>query len=225
MSDVVGAHNDLHSEQGAVTRRAPGTLPQPGHQGARTWPGWSSRSPTWTGPRPSPGPSASASSTADADELQLRGTDAGAPCVLVRRGAAHPVLRAGVPGRRTRSTSCGWPTRPDAADARTARVARRRGRRADRSQRHRRCRSSPACTTCPNCPRQPPHVFNFGHDLRRTNATQRPPREPARDPAARTRGAAVHQVHRGAELVPRPLRADRQRLPVLPRPARTADRR
>ena len=26
---------------------------------------------------------------------------------------------------------------------------------------------------------QQPHVFNFGHDLRRTNGTQRPPRQPA----------------------------------------------
>ena len=29
-------------------------------------------------------------------------------------------------------------------------------------------------------PAQQPHTFNFGHELRRTNATQRPPREPAR---------------------------------------------
>ena len=29
-------------------------------------------------------------------------------------------------------------------------------------------------------PAQQPHTFNFGHELRRSNATQRPPREPAR---------------------------------------------
>jgi len=29
-------------------------------------------------------------------------------------------------------------------------------------------------------PAQQPHAFNFGHDLHRTNSTQRPPREPAR---------------------------------------------
>jgi len=32
----------------------------------------------------------------------------------------------------------------------------------------------------PALPDQPPHVFNFGHDMRRTNITQRPPRVPAR---------------------------------------------
>ena len=31
----------------------------------------------------------------------------------------------------------------------------------------------------PALPAQQPHTFNFGHDLRRTNSTQRPPREPA----------------------------------------------
>jgi hypothetical protein len=29
-------------------------------------------------------------------------------------------------------------------------------------------------------PAQTPHQFNFGHELRRVNATQRPPREPTR---------------------------------------------
>ena len=29
-------------------------------------------------------------------------------------------------------------------------------------------------------PAQPPHTFNFGHEMPRTNVTQRPPREPAR---------------------------------------------
>ena len=69
-------------------------------------------------------------------------------------------------------------------------------------------------------PAQQPHTFNFGHELRRTNATQRPPREPAR---VQRLGHVVLQstkYMRVARLVPRPLRDDRQRLPVLPGAAR-----
>ena len=32
----------------------------------------------------------------------------------------------------------------------------------------------------PELPAQQPHIFNFGHDVRRTNTSQRPPRVPAR---------------------------------------------
>ena len=72
----------------------------------------------------------------------------------------------------------------------------------------------------PELPAQQPHVFNFGHELRRTNATQRPPRVPARVQRLGHVVLQTHQVPRDAELVPRQPRDDRQRLPVLPRPAR-----
>ena len=74
-----GTHNDLHAEAGSAPRRAPGEAPEPDHQGpgprlagvrearpdrvrtfrARVRPRTVSRT---------------------ADELQLRGTDTGAPC-------------------------------------------------------------------------------------------------------------------------------------------------
>ena len=72
----------------------------------------------------------------------------------------------------------------------------------------------------PALPAQQPHIFNAGHELRRTNATQRPPRVPAR---VQRLGHVVLQTTKyleTLELVPRQPRDDRQRLPVLPRPAR-----
>lgn len=71
----------------------------------------------------------------------------------------------------------------------------------------------------PARPAQASHVFNFDHDLRRINATQRSPREPARA-AAGSRGAAVDEIQGGAGLVSRAPRDDRQRLPLLPGPTR-----
>jgi len=67
-----------------------------------------------------------------ADELHLRGTQAGGPCVILRRGP------------RTRFAA----------------VA--------------------GMHELPELPGQQPHVFNFGHDVRRTNTAQRPPRVPTR---------------------------------------------
>ena len=67
-------------------------------------------------------------------------------------------------------------------------------------------------------PAQSPHEFNFGHELRRANTTQRPPREPAR---VQRLGHVVLQTtkyRRGPRLVPGAPRTDRQRLHVLPGP-------
>ena len=111
------------------------------------------------------------------DELQLRGTDAGAPCVIVRRGARSrfvgtafmaqdeaDVLRlaeaTGTPMRRLPDAigGCsvsmvdpsGLPVRVVAGTHRLAPL-----------------------------PAQQAHTMNVGRELLRTNATQRPPRVPA----------------------------------------------
>jgi len=111
------------------------------------------------------------------DELQLRGTDAGAPCVIVRRGARSrfvgtafmaqdesDVLRlaeaTGTPMRRLPDAIGGWlgaerdpgglPVRVVAGTHRLAPL-----------------------------PAQQAHTMNVGRELLRTNATQRPPRAPA----------------------------------------------
>lgn len=109
--------------------------------------------------------------------LQLRGTDPGAPCVIIRRGAATrfrgiaftaqdegDVLRlANATGTRPRPMPdgigglavdlvdpSGIPVRVVAGTHRLDALA-----------------------------EQTAHTFNFGHDLNRVNATQRPPRAPA----------------------------------------------
>jgi Glyoxalase/Bleomycin resistance protein/Dioxygenase superfamily len=112
------------------------------------------------------------------DEVHLRGTDAGGPCVIVRRG------------QRTRFTGVAFRA-CDEADV--LRLADKSGATA---------RPLPEAIgglsvdlidpsgipvhvvagmhELPELPGQEPHISNFGHDLRRTNTTQRPRRAPAR---------------------------------------------
>ncbi|MDT5349108.1 MAG: hypothetical protein QOH91_2395 [Mycobacterium sp.] len=110
------------------------------------------------------------------DELQLRGTDAGAPCVIVRRG------------QRTRFTGVAFRA-CDEVDV--LRLADRSGSTArplpesigglsvdlvDPSGMT--VRVVAGTHELPELPGQQHHVFNFGRELRRTNKTQRPPRAP-----------------------------------------------
>ncbi len=113
-----------------------------------------------------------------ADELQLRGTAADSPCVIVRRaprsrfvGAAFKaqdeadVLRlanaTGAPSRRLPDSIGGVTV--DLVDPSGIPV-----------------RVVAGAHELTELPAQKPHTFNFGHELRRANTTQRPPREPAR---------------------------------------------
>jgi catechol 2,3-dioxygenase-like lactoylglutathione lyase family enzyme len=112
-----------------------------------------------------------------ADELLLRGADSGAPCVIIRRGhrtrfvgaafaAADEadVLRvADATGTRTRAL-------PEAIGGIAADLVDPNGVPV---------RVVAGTHQLAQLPGQTPHVFNFGHDLTRTNATQRPPRTPA----------------------------------------------
>lgn len=113
-----------------------------------------------------------------ADELRLRGTDPGAPCVLIRKGPRErfldPAFRAADSNDVLRlaeatgatvaklSESLGGIT-VDLADPSGARV-----------------RVVSDTHELPVLPAQTPHTFNFGHDVARANVTQRPPREPAK---------------------------------------------
>src|SRR4029078_1376465 len=112
------------------------------------------------------------------DELQLRGSDAGAPCVLVRRGArsrfAGTAFRAVDEVDVLRlADATGAPTKPlpeslggicvDLVDPSGLPVPVAGG-----------------MHELPELAHQRPHVFNVGHQLNRTNATQRPPRMSAR---------------------------------------------
>jgi hypothetical protein len=112
------------------------------------------------------------------DELHLRGTDAGSPCVIIRRGP------------QSRFVGPAFAAHDDADLARLADATGRKPRQlpetvggvavdlVDPS-------GLPVHVVAgtqrlPELPAQHPLTFNVGHDLRRTNATQRPPREPAR---------------------------------------------
>ncbi|NUT95968.1 MAG: 2,3-dihydroxybiphenyl 1,2-dioxygenase [Saccharothrix sp.] len=110
-------------------------------------------------------------------ELHLRGTDPGSPCVIVRKGprsrflgpafrAADPsdvLLLADATGRRVDRL-------PETLGGVTVDVTDPAGLRV---------RVVAGTDELPGLPPQAPHVLNFGHGTPRTNATQRPPREPA----------------------------------------------
>ena len=112
------------------------------------------------------------------DEVQLRGTDAGAPCVIVRRG------------QRTRFAGAAFRA-CDEADV--LRLADKSGIRArplpqtlgglsvdliDPSGMP--VRVVAGMHELPELPGQQPHTFNFGDDAQRINVSQRPARVPAR---------------------------------------------
>ena len=113
-----------------------------------------------------------------ADELHLRGTDAGSPCVIIRRG------------RRSRFAGFAFAAQ-DKADidrlAAATGVAKRRlpetvgGVAVDLTDPNGLPVSVVAGTQeWAELTAQQPHTFNFGRQLNRANTTQRPPREPAR---------------------------------------------
>jgi catechol 2,3-dioxygenase-like lactoylglutathione lyase family enzyme len=177
MTSRIGAHNNLHSDQGARRGEHPGRSHNPvikvhdiawlefhkpdlarAESFARAF-GFTTVSHT-------------------ADELQLRGTDAGVPCVIVRRGPrsrfvgaafrAHDrsdVLRlASASGTSTRAL-------PDTIGGIAVDLVDPSGIRVQ---------VVAGTVELDELPAQRPHAFNFGHDLVRINTTQRPPREPSR---------------------------------------------
>ncbi|WP_009476554.1 VOC family protein [Rhodococcus sp. JVH1] len=112
------------------------------------------------------------------DEVQLRGTDPGAPCVIIRKGPRSRFLGAAF-------------LAADATDV--LRLAEATGRRVDRLPDSLggtavALTDPSGVSICvvsgvqrlPELPAQTPLTVNAGHALERTNATQRPPREPAR---------------------------------------------
>ncbi len=176
MSHTIGAHNELHSEQGA----------RPGEHVGR------SRNPVikvtdiaWLEFEKPDLDRAEAFARAfgftvalrSPDELQLRGTDAGAPCVLLRRGARSrfvgTAFRAADDADVHRlADATGAPAKPlpesiggvgvDLVDPSGLPV-----------------RVVAGMNEAHELTPQQPLLVNVGHQLNRTNATQRPPRTPA----------------------------------------------
>jgi Glyoxalase/Bleomycin resistance protein/Dioxygenase superfamily len=177
MTDTVGAHNDLHSEQGARPGEHPGRSRNPVikvHDIA-----WLEfEKPDLARAEAFAHAFGFSTVSRTPDELQLRGTDPGAPCVILRHGP------------RSRFVGTAFNAADDADLLRLAKVTGTATRRlpetiggltvdlVDPSGIP--VRVVAGTHDLEALPAQSRHTFNFGHELRRTNATQRPPREPAR---------------------------------------------
>lgn len=177
MTDHRDPHTGLHSEHGALAGEHPGRADNPVikvHDLA--WLEFTK--PDLDRAEAFAGAFGFATSLRTRDELHLRGTDNGAPCVIIRKGprstflgpaflAADPndVLRlAEATGRRVTEL-------PETLGGITVDLVDPSGLRA---------RVVSGTDDLPALPPQAPHTLNFGHEARRTNATQHPPREPAR---------------------------------------------
>ena len=175
MSGTVGGHNELHSEQGALPGEHPGRSRNPVVKVADV--AWLEfEKPDLDRAEAFAGAFGFSTALRSRDELQLRGSDPGAPCVLIRRGPrsrfvgtafrAHDevdVLRlADVTGAPTKAL-------PESIGGLSVELADPSGVPV---------RVVAGMHNLPELPGQDPHVFNFGHQLNRTNATQRPPRRP-----------------------------------------------
>jgi hypothetical protein len=177
VSTHADVHKDLHSEQGAL----PGE-----HSGRSCNPVIKVRDLAWLEFEKPDLERAAAFATAfgfstvlhTADELHLRGTDAGSPCVLIRRGP------------RSRFVGPVFATQDDADVTRLASATGRTPRALPdtiggvavdlRDPNGAMVRVIAGVHGLSELPAQQPHTFNFGHEVTRTNATVRPPREPAR---------------------------------------------
>jgi hypothetical protein len=112
------------------------------------------------------------------DELQLRGTDADAPCVMVRRGARSKFVGMAFTAQDEvdvlrLADAVGGPTRalPESIGGLAVDLVDPSGVPV---------RVVAGTHDLEPLPIQTPHTLNFGHELLRANVTQRPPRLPAR---------------------------------------------
>ena len=111
------------------------------------------------------------------DELHLRGSDVGAPCVLIRRGQREKFLGPAFVAaeqsdlvRLADATGTSVRPLPESLGGVTVDLVDPSGLPVRVVSGTHRLEALPAAQT--------PHVFNFGHKKVRTNATQRPPRVP-----------------------------------------------
>jgi catechol 2,3-dioxygenase-like lactoylglutathione lyase family enzyme len=178
MSDrVVGAHNELHSDQGARKGEHPGRSADPiikVHDIA-----WLEfEKPDLT--RAEAFSSAFGFDTAlrAADSLWLRGTDSGSPCVLIRRGprskfvgAAYTAQDQSDVHRLAEATGTTIRALPESLGGVAIDLVDPSGVTV---------RVVHGTHKLEVLPAQTQHELNFGHEVQRVNTTQRPPREPTR---------------------------------------------
>ena len=177
MTSHPGTHSDLHTDQGALRAEHPGRAKNPVIK---------VRDLAWLEfIKPDLGASerfahAFGFSTVSRtrDELQLRGTDAGAPCLIVR------------PGPRSRYVGAAFHAEDSTDVVRLAEVTGHKAGKLPESlggltvdltdPSGVAVRVVSDTHELPTLPPQRTQLFNVGHEVRRTNSTQRPPREPAR---------------------------------------------
>ncbi|MCW2588371.1 MAG: Glyoxalase/Bleomycin resistance protein/Dioxygenase superfamily [Mycobacterium sp.] len=173
----VGAHTDLHSEQGARGGEHPGRSRKPVIKVQDI---------AWLEFEKPDLMRAEAFAQAFGfstllrtnDELQLRGTDADAPCVMVRRGARSKFVGMAFTAQDEvdvlrLADAVGGPTRalPESIGGLAVDLVDPSGVPV---------RVVAGTHDLEPLPIQTPHTLNFGHELLRANVTQRPPRLPAR---------------------------------------------
>ncbi|MFF4875357.1 hypothetical protein [Micromonospora sp. NPDC000668] len=170
-------HTGLHSEQGALPGEHPGRARNPivkVHDLA-----WLEfQKPDLEGAEVFARAFGFTTSLRTQDELHLRGTDPGSPCVLIRRGPRSrfigPAFRAAEPNdvlRLADATGRTMASLPESLGGVTVDLADPSGARV---------RVVADTHELPALPTRAPLTVNVGHDVTRVNATQRPPREPAK---------------------------------------------
>jgi catechol 2,3-dioxygenase-like lactoylglutathione lyase family enzyme len=190
-----GTHNDLHSEQGALRGEHPGRAKNPVIKVVDL--AWLEfEKPDLGATELFAAAFGLGTASRTRDELQLRGTEAGPACVVVRRG------------RRSRYAGLAFRA-ADASDV--VRLADATGAKVDRLPE--RIGGLTVDLTDPSgvpvrvvagthelaaVPAQPTQEFNFGTDVNRANAPQRPPREPAK---VQRLGHVVMQTPKYAETL------------------------
>lgn len=177
MNHLVGAHTDLHSEQGARKGEHPGRSRQPVikvHDIA-----WLEfEKPDLARAEAFAHAFGFATALRTDDELHLRGTDPGARCVIVRRGSRTRFLGATFTAqdeadllRLSEATGARARPLPETIGGLTVDLVDPSGVPV---------RVVAGTHQLDALPSQTPHTFNFAHEQRRINATQRPAREPAK---------------------------------------------
>ena len=177
MSDRHDPHTGLHSEQGALSGEHPGRSRNPivkVHDLA-----WLEfQKPDLEGAELFAQAFGFTTTLRTQDELHLRGTDPGSPCVLIHRGPRSrfigPAFKAAEPNdvlRLAEATGRTMTSLPESLGGVTVDLVDPSGVQV---------RVVAGTHELSALPAQQTLTFNVGHDVARTNATQRPPREPAK---------------------------------------------
>ena len=169
------AHNDLHSEQGQLPGEHPGRSANPVIKVQDViW--LEFEKPDLVKAEAFAHSFGFATVLRTNDELHLRGSDVGAPCVLIRRGQREKFLGPAFVAaeqsdlvRLADATGTSVRPLPESLGGVTVDLVDPSGLP---------IRVVSGTHQLEALPSQTPHVFNFGHEVARANATQRPPRVP-----------------------------------------------